>query len=110
MRAIALIPELRAKRLAALKVYLSSPETIAKMIGKGLSPENLKHLKRLNSSPEHKEHLERLHKNSEIKAKRLAALKIYNSSPENKEHLKRLALQNKGRPRPEGSGRSSVSI
>lgn len=110
MRAKALIPEHRAKRLAALKVYLSSPETIAKMMAKGLSPENLEHLNRLNSSPEHKEHLERLHQNSEIQAKRLAALKIKNSSPENKEHLKRLALQNKGRPRPEGSGRPSISI
>lgn len=87
-----------------------SAETIALLIAKGLSPENLEHLNRLNSSPEHKGHLERLHKNSELQAKRLLALKIYNISPENKEHLKRLACQNKGRLRPEGSGKPSISI
>jgi group I intron endonuclease len=87
-----------------------SVETIAKMRAKGLSLENLEHLNRMNSSPEHKEHLEHLHKNSELKAQRLAALNLYNTSPENKEHLKRLALQNKGRSRPEGSGKPSISI
>jgi group I intron endonuclease len=48
MRAKAQIPEYQAKRLAAFKVYFSNPETIAAMVAKGLSPENLEHLNRLN--------------------------------------------------------------
>jgi group I intron endonuclease len=48
------------------------------------------------------------------KAKQLEGLKIYNSSKEHLEHLKRLhenmAIRMKGRPRPEGAGRPSVSI
>ena len=73
------------------------------------------------------EGLKRIHANPEYQAKRLEVLKIYNSSPEHLEHfkrinadteyqvkrlkhLKRLQASMKGRPKPEGAGRPSVSI
>jgi len=91
-----------------------SYEAKAKIRAKALTPERLAALKIHNSSPEHLEQLKRLHSSLEHQAKRLAALKISNSSPEHLEHLKRLhkniALRLKGRPKPEGSGRPSVSI
>jgi group I intron endonuclease len=46
----------------------------------------------------------------EQKAKRLEKLKIYYSSQEHKDQIKRLAIQNKGRARPEGGGVPSVAL
>lgn len=64
--------------------YKHSPEAIAKMKNRILTEEQ--------------------------KAKRLEQLQRLNSSPEHEEQLNRLHLSMKGRARPEGSGKPSVSI
>lgn len=119
------------KKAGSLLGFKHSEETIVQMSavarGRKHLPETIAKMKNPKFKAERLAHLNHFNANAEFEIKRLERLKIYNSSPEHLEHLNRLhsstehkehlkglsenlAKSLKGRLRPEGAGRKSVSI